>query len=100
MAGVTNETIGFIGLGVMGRPMASRLVARGWPIVVHNRSRTAVDELVQLGAEPAGSPSEVARRCSVLITMLPDTPDVQHVMTGADGVLHGLQSNAVVIDMS
>ena len=94
------ETVGFIGLGVMGKPMAKHLVTAGNRVVVHNRSRPAVDELVAAGATAAGSPEEVARASTVIITMLPDTSDVERVLTGANGVLAGLQSGAVVIDMS
>src|SRR5471030_1344245 len=94
------ENIGFIGLGVMGKPMAKHLVAAGHRIFVHNRSRGAVDELVTAGATAAASPAEVARACTIVITMLPDTPDVERVLTGADGVLSGLQKGAIVIDMS
>ena len=94
------ENIGFIGLGVMGKPMAKHLLAAGHRVVVHNRSRGAVDELVAAGATPASSPAEVARASTVVITMLPDTPDVERVLTGTDGVLSGLQPGAIVIDMS
>lgn len=94
------ETIGFIGLGVMGRPMAKHIVSKGYPLVVSNRSRPAIDDLVAAGATAADSPRDVARRASVVITMLPDTPDVESVLTGPQGVLSGLQPNAVVIDMS
>jgi 2-hydroxy-3-oxopropionate reductase len=94
------EQIGFIGLGVMGRPMAKHLVSKGHALVVHSRSKGPVDELVGAGAAAAATAAEVARRSSVIITMLPDTADVELVLTGADGVLAGLQKNAVVIDMS
>jgi 2-hydroxy-3-oxopropionate reductase len=94
------ETIGFIGLGVMGKPMAKHLMTAGNRVIVHNRSRPAVDELVAAGATAAASPAEVARGAMVVITMLPDTSDVERVLTGADGVLAGLQRGAVVIDMS
>jgi 2-hydroxy-3-oxopropionate reductase len=94
------ETIGFIGLGVMGKPMAKHLITAGNRVVVHNRSRPAVDELVAAGAASAGSPEEVARASTVVITMLPDTGDVERVLTGANGVLSGVQAGAVVIDMS
>jgi 2-hydroxy-3-oxopropionate reductase len=80
--------------------MAKHLVAAGHRVVVHNRSRGAVDELVTAGATAAASPAEVARACTVVITMLPDTPDVERVLTGPDGVLSGLQKGAIVIDMS
>jgi len=94
------ETIGFIGLGVMGKPMAGHLLKAGYRLVVHNRSRGAVDELVAAGATAATSPAEVARAATVVITMLPDTPDVERVLTAADGVLSAIQKGAIVIDMS
>jgi len=94
------ETIGFIGLGVMGRPMAGHLLAAGHRLTVHNRSRKAVDDLVAAGAVAAGSPLEVAQASTIVITMLPDTPDVEAVLAGERGVLAGLQPGAVVIDMS
>jgi 2-hydroxy-3-oxopropionate reductase len=94
------ETIGFIGLGVMGRPMAAHLLSRGHSLVVHNRSRGAVDVLAHAGATPAANAAEVARQATVVITMLPDTPDVEQVLTGSDGVLSTLPRGAVVVDMS
>ena len=94
------ETIGFIGLGVMGKPMAKNLIKAGHRLVVHNRSRGAVDEVVAAGATAAASPAEVAKAATVVITMLPDTPDVELVLTGPKGVLSTLQSGAVVVDMS
>src|SRR6266542_1135059 len=95
-----SETIGFIGLGVMGKPMAKHLIKAGYPLVVHNRSRPAVDELVAAGATAAGSPAEVVRQATVVIMMLPDTADVELVLSGANGVLSAIQSGAVVVDMS
>ncbi len=95
-----SEILGFIGLGVMGKPMAGHLIKAGFPVVVHNRSRGKVDELVAQGAKGAASPAEVARQATVVITMLPDTPDVERVLTGPDGVLAGVQKGALVIDMS
>ena len=94
------EHIGFIGLGVMGKPMAKHLLAAGHRLVVHNRSRPAVDELVAAGASAAASPADVARASTVIIMMLPDTADVDKVLTGPDGVLSGLQKGAIVVDMS
>ena len=95
-----SEIIGFIGLGVMGRPMAKHLVAKGYPLVAHNRSRPAVDDLVAAGATAAESPAAVASQASVVITMVPDTPDVTQVLTGPDGVLTTLRPDTIVIDMS
>ena len=80
--------------------MAGHLLAKGHPLVVCNRSRPAVDELVRAGAASAGSPAEVARRATIVITMLPDTPDVEQVLAGPGGVLEALQPGTVVIDMS
>jgi 2-hydroxy-3-oxopropionate reductase len=94
------EHIGFIGLGVMGKPMAKHLISAGHRLVVHNRSRGAVDELVAAGAVAATTPAEVARASDIAITMLPDTPDVERVIAGDNGVLAGLKRGAVVIDMS
>jgi 2-hydroxy-3-oxopropionate reductase len=94
------ENIGFIGLGVMGKPMAGHLIKAGHHLTVHNRSRGAVDELVAAGATAAASPADVARASGIVITMLPDTPDVERVLTGPDGVLSALQPGAIVIDMS
>jgi 2-hydroxy-3-oxopropionate reductase len=94
------DTLGFIGLGVMGKPMAKHLVAKGHRVVVHSRSRGPLDELVAAGAAAAASASEVARQSDIVITMLPDTADVELVLTGADGVLSGLKKGSVVVDMS
>src|SRR3954470_5185619 len=84
----------------MGKPMAGHLIKAGHKLTVHNRSRSAVDELVAAGADGGSSPAEVARVSSIVITMLPDTPDVERVLTGTDGVLSALQKGAIVIDMS
>jgi 2-hydroxy-3-oxopropionate reductase len=97
---VANETVGFIGLGVMGKPMARNLMKGGYALVVHSRSRGPVDELVGEGARAAGSPREVAEQCDVVITMVPDSPDVQQVLQGPDGVFAGLRQGAVIVDMS
>ena len=94
------ETIGFIGLGVMGKPMAKNLMKGGYPLVVQNRSRGPVDELAAAGATAAASAAEVARQASVVITMVPDTPDVELVLAGADGILSALRHGTIVVDMS
>jgi 2-hydroxy-3-oxopropionate reductase len=80
--------------------MAGHLLAKGHHLVVHNRSRQAVDALVASGATAGASPSEVARQSDIIITMVPDTPDVEGVLTGPNGVLAGLRKGAIVIDMS
>ena len=92
--------VGFIGLGIMGRPMALNLLRAGYPLVVHNRTREKESELVSEGAESASSPRAVASACEVLITMLPDSPDVEAVYFGDDGVLAGARSGRLLIDMS
>ena len=84
----------------MGKPMAKNLIKAGHQLIVHNRSRAAVDEVAAAGATAAASPAEVAKAATIVITMLPDTPDVELVITGANGVLSALQSGAVVVDMS
>jgi len=94
------ETVGFIGLGVMGRPMALNLVKRGFPLVVHSRSQGPVDALVAAGAERAVSPAEVARRAMRIITMLPDSPDVEKVLEGPDGVFSAIERGTILIDTS
>jgi 2-hydroxy-3-oxopropionate reductase len=92
--------IGFIGLGIMGKPMAKNLLAAGYPLVVLNRSRGPVDELVALGAEAGTTPRDVAARSDVVITMLPDSPDVEAVALGDDGIAAGVKDGALWIDMS
>ena len=94
------EVIGFIGLGVMGKPMAHHLMKAGSTLVVHNRSRASVDELAAAGAKRAGSPAEVARQTTIVITMLPDTSDVESVLAGPDGVVSTIRKDSLVIDMS
>jgi 2-hydroxy-3-oxopropionate reductase len=93
-------TIGFIGLGIMGKPMSTNLINAGYTLVVHNRSRPAVKEIVALGAKEAFSGREVASQSEVVITMLPDSPDVEAVALGPDGVLETMQPGGLYIDMS
>jgi 2-hydroxy-3-oxopropionate reductase len=94
------HTVGFIGLGVMGRPMAKNLLKAGFPLVVHSRSQGPVDELVALGARRASSPADVAQQATRVITMLPDSPDVEQVLEGSSGLLSAIQPGTIVIDMS
>ncbi len=93
-------TVGLIGLGIMGRPMARNLIKAGYSLTVHNRSRGAVDEIVAEGATAAASPRAVAEAVDVVITMLPDSPDVEAVLRGDDGVLAGTRAGQIIIDMS
>ncbi len=92
--------IGVIGLGIMGRPMSRNLMKAGYELVVHNRSRGPVDELAAEGATPADSPRAVAEQVDVVLTILPDSPDVAAVMRGEDGVLAGARAGTLVVDMS
>jgi 2-hydroxy-3-oxopropionate reductase len=94
------HVVGFIGLGIMGRPMARNLLKAGYPLVVHNRSRAAVDELGQAGAKVATSARDVAAQCDVLITMLPNSPDVELVALGKDGIIEGARAGLLYADMS
>ena len=93
-------TVGFIGLGVMGRPMAGNLLRAGYDLVVRNRSRGPVDALAEQGAKAASGPAEVAAAADILITMLPDSPDVEQVVLGDDGVLSAAREGLLLIDMS
>jgi len=94
------ETVGFIGLGIMGKPMAKNLMEAGYDLVVHNRSPEKAEELAGEGATAAGSPREVAEGCDVVITMLPDSPQVEEVLSGEDGVFEGVREGALIVDMS
>ena len=93
-------TLGFIGLGIMGRPMAGHLLKAGYPLVVYDINPVPVQELVQAGAEEAHSAKETARRSQVIITMLPDSPDVERVALGPDGLLEGTAEGILYADMS
>jgi len=92
--------VGYIGLGLMGKSIASNILKAGNPLVVHNRSRAAVDELTALGATPATSPAEVARQVDVIFTNLPDSPDVELVVLGPDGILAGAHPGLIFVDNS
>jgi len=94
------ENIGFIGLGIMGRPMAKNLLKAGYPLVVHDLNQDAVKELVNSGAREGNSPADVATGSSVIITMLPNSPDVREVALGENGIIYGARSGSVFIDMS
>ena len=94
------ERLGFIGLGIMGKPMAANLLAAGYPVTVHSRSPGSVDELAELGALSATSAHDVAAVSDVVITMLPDSPDVEAVVLGPGGVAEGIAAGALYVDMS
>ncbi len=92
--------IGFIGVGAMGTPMSRNLLKADYPLVVYDVRKEAVEEAVKAGAEKASSPKEVASRSSVIITMLPASPEVEAVMLGPNGVIEGAKPASIVIDMS
>jgi 2-hydroxy-3-oxopropionate reductase len=94
------EIVGVIGLGLMGKPMARNLLKAKYRVIVHSRSRGPVDELAADGAEAGSTPADVARQATVIITIVPDTPDVRQVLTGPQGVLTALRPGSLVIDMS
>ncbi len=92
--------IGYIGLGLMGKSMAGNILNAGYPLVVHNRSRAAVDELVAKGASGASSPSEVAAQVDVVFTNLPDSPDVEQVTLGEHGIMESAREGMIFVDNS
>ncbi|TMI88177.1 MAG: NAD(P)-dependent oxidoreductase [Bacillati bacterium ANGP1] len=94
------ERIGFIGLGIMGRPMAGHVLDAGFTVTVWNRTRSKTTPLVERGAAAAASPREVAAASDITITMVADTPDVLDVILGPQGVAHGVRPGSVVVDMS
>src|SRR5438445_12523985 len=97
---MAKERIGFIGLGIMGKPMARNLLKAGYPLGVASRSRPPVDEMVAAGAADGKSPRGVAQQSDIIITMLPDSPDVQQAVRGGDGVLERIRAGAVLVAMS
>src|SRR5215467_4399624 len=94
------ETIGFIGLGLMGKPMALNLIKNGFSVIAHSRSAPPVDAVVSAGAARASSPAEIARQCTRIITMVPDSIDVERVLEGPDGVFQAIRPGTILIDMS
>lgn len=94
------QKIGFIGLGIMGKPMAKNLMKAGFELVVHNRSVAPVKELMSEGAEGAHTPKETAEKSDMIITMLPDSPDVELVVLGENGIIEGAKEGTIIIDMS
>ncbi|MGI6741925.1 MAG: NAD(P)-dependent oxidoreductase [Brevefilum sp.] len=92
--------IGYIGLGLMGKPMARNILKAGFEVVVHNRSQQSVQELVVEGAIAAHSPAEVAKQVDVVFTNLPDSPDVEQVALGEDGIIEGAHEGLIYIDNS
>ena len=97
---MTEKTVGFVGLGIMGLPMAKNLVDAGFPVVGHNRSREPVEELVEYGGEGAETAQEAAERSDVVVTCLPDTAVVEAVMHASDGIMAGVSEGMTVVDCS
>ncbi len=94
------DRIGFIGLGIMGKPMALNLRRAGFSVIVHSRSRGPVEELVAVGATDAGSPKAAAQQGDIIITMLPDSPQVREVVLGPNGLIEGARKGQIFVDMS
>lgn len=92
--------IGFIGLGIMGKPMSKNLLKAGHQLVIFDINKDAVEELKQAGAEVGSSPKDVASKTNIIITMLPNSPQVKAVVLGKDGVIEGAQKGSIVVDMS
>ena len=92
--------IGFIGLGIMGKPMSKNLLKAGYELVVCDVVKAAVDEVVAAGARAAANPKEVAKQTDIIITMLPNSPQVKDVVLGENGVIEGAKAGSVVVDMS
>jgi 2-hydroxy-3-oxopropionate reductase len=92
--------VGFVGLGIMGRGMAANLLKGGFDLIVWNRTPGKAQPLVEQGATLAASPAELAAQCDTIITCVSDTPDVEAVILGANGIIHGVKSGALVIDCS
>jgi len=99
MTTLQGQKTGFIGLGLMGKPMARNLANAGADLIVHNRSSASIDELVSEGMAAGGSPSGTAQGADIIIMMLPDTPTVEKILLGENGVLVGLKPGSLVIDM-
>ena len=97
---VQKETIGFIGLGIMGLPMAKNLIKSNFNLIVYNRTESKSKELSESGAKVAATPKEVAENAKCIITMVTDSPDVEQIILGQSGIIEGLQPNTIIIDMS
>jgi 2-hydroxy-3-oxopropionate reductase len=94
------KKIGFIGLGIMGKPMSKNLLRAGYPLLIYDIVPAALDEIVRAGAEKATSPKDVAARTDVIITMLPNSPHVKEVVLGKNGIIEAARPGSILIDMS
>lgn len=97
---MSKPRVGFIGLGIMGRPQCKNLIKAGYPLTVWNRSQPGIDTVVGYGALAGRSPADVAARSDVIITMVTDSPDVRNVVLGPEGIVEGARSGSTVIDMT
>jgi len=97
---VSDIRVGFVGLGIMGKPMAQNLLKAGFPVTVYNRTRRRADELKKLSARVADSPRAAAAESEIVITIVSDSPDVRDVILGANGVIEGIRAGSILIDMS
>jgi 2-hydroxy-3-oxopropionate reductase len=95
-----SEKVGFVGLGIMGKPMARNLMQAGYELVVHNRTTEKAEKLASKGATAAGSPREVAEESGIVVTMLPGPPEVEEVVAGEEGLLEGAKEGSLIVDMS
>jgi 3-hydroxyisobutyrate dehydrogenase-like beta-hydroxyacid dehydrogenase len=97
---MAGERIGFIGTGIMGKPMTLNLLRAGYSVTVHNRTKSRAQELLSEGAVWANSPAEVTKNSDVVITCVPDTPDVKQVLLGENGVIEAAREGLICVDMS
>ena len=95
---MSRTSVGFVGLGLMGKPMARRFLAAGYPLAVSSRSRPPVDEIAAEGARACGSPAEVAAHSEVVFTMLPDAPNLKDVVYAENGLLNAMKPGGVLVD--
>jgi len=94
------KNIGFVGLGVMGKPMSLNLIKAGYSLIVFDINPEPLQELILEGAQKGASPAQIGSQCDVIITMLPDSPQVEEVVNGSEGILEGANPGSVIIDMS
>ena len=92
------EKIGFIGLGIMGKPMSRNLLKAGYELEVFDISKDAVAEIVKAGAHACASPKEIAEKCSLIITMVPNSPEVKEALLGEDGAAKAMTAGKIVLD--
>ena len=94
------QKIGFIGIGIMGKPMAKNLIDAGYSLVAYDICTEALEEIVSYGAKRSSSCKEVASQCDIVITMLPNSPEVKEAVLGKDGMIEGAKKGQVLMDMS